>query len=102
MQVLIEIPYTFVQALIYSLITYALIDLEWTASKFFLYLHFTFFITILFVYYGMMAVALTPNVQVATVLSAFFFNVWNIFSGFIIAKPVSLFHPSQESAFNSC
>ncbi|CAM6085681.1 unnamed protein product [Calypogeia fissa] len=86
-QVLVEIPYTFVQALIYSLVTYSLINLEWKADKFFLYLHFTFCVTILFIYYGMMTVALSPNVQVATVLSAFFFNVWNIFSGFIIAKP---------------
>ncbi|CAM6108621.1 unnamed protein product [Calypogeia fissa] len=86
-QILIEIPYTFVQALLYSLLTYSFINLEWHADKFFLYLHFTFFATILFIYYGMMTVALTPNVQVGTVFAAFFFNIWNIFSGFIIPKP---------------
>lgn len=67
-----------------------MINLEWTAKKFFLYLYFTFFVTILYIYYGMMTVALSPNVQIGTILAAFFFNVWNIFCGFIISKPVSL------------
>ncbi|KAL3676895.1 hypothetical protein R1sor_026843 [Riccia sorocarpa] len=83
-QVLIEIPYCFVQTIIYSFITYGLISYQWTAAKFFWYLFFLFFTFLYFTYYGMMAVGLTPNAQIAAIVSAFFYSVWNLFSGFMI------------------
>ncbi|KAL2608805.1 hypothetical protein R1flu_027378 [Riccia fluitans] len=85
-QVLIEVPYCLVQTIIYCLITYALVSYQWTAAKFFWYLFFMFFTFLYFTYYGMMAVGLTPNAQIAAIISSFFYAVWNLFSGFMIFK----------------
>ncbi|KAL3676896.1 hypothetical protein R1sor_026844 [Riccia sorocarpa] len=83
-QVLIEVPYCLVQTIIYALITYSMMSYQWTAAKFFWYLFFLFFTFLYFTYYGMMAVSLTPNAQIAAIVSAFFYSVWNLFSGFMI------------------
>uniref|UniRef100_A0A7N0VLX7 ABC transporter domain-containing protein n=1 Tax=Kalanchoe fedtschenkoi TaxID=63787 RepID=A0A7N0VLX7_KALFE len=87
-QVLIEIPYIFFQAVVYGLIVYAMIGFEWTVAKFFWYLFFMFFTLLYFTYYGMMTVAVTPNQQVAAIIASAFYGLWNIFSGFIIPRPV--------------
>lgn len=42
--------------------------------------------------YGIMAVAVTPNLMMAAVLSSAFYSVWNLFAGFIIPKPVRLLY----------
>ncbi|MBA0728953.1 hypothetical protein Golax_022507 [Gossypium laxum] len=86
-QVLIEIPYIFVQACVYGLIVYAMIGFEWTVAKFFWYLFFMFFTLLYFTFYGMMAVAVTPNHYIAAIVSAAFYGIWNLFSGFIIPRP---------------
>ncbi|XP_031487829.1 pleiotropic drug resistance protein 1-like [Nymphaea colorata] len=86
-QVLIEIPYVLVQALIYCFIVYAMIGYELTAIKFFWFLFFMYIAFLYFTYYGMMAVALTPNYHVAYIVSAAFYAIWNLFSGFIIPQP---------------
>ncbi|GAQ78767.1 pleiotropic drug resistance protein [Klebsormidium nitens] len=83
----IEFPYVIVQSIIYSLITYSLIHFEWTAVKFFWYVLFMFLTLMLFTFYGMMAVAITPNVQLAAVLSSSMYSVWNLFCGFLITQP---------------
>ncbi|KAK8641769.1 hypothetical protein V6N13_011143 [Hibiscus sabdariffa] len=51
-QVLIEIPYIFVQAFVYGIIVYAMIGFEWTVAKFFWYLFFMFFTLLYFTFYG--------------------------------------------------
>nr|XP_007162612.1 hypothetical protein PHAVU_001G166000g [Phaseolus vulgaris]ESW34606.1 hypothetical protein PHAVU_001G166000g [Phaseolus vulgaris] len=92
-QVLIELPYVLGQAVAYSIIIYAMIGYEWTVAKFFWCLFFMYFTFLYFTYYGMMAVALTPNEHISTIVSSGFYAVWNIFSGFIVPRPVSLvFH----------
>lgn len=88
-QILIELPYILLQTLLYSLITYAMIGLEWTAVKFCWYFFFMFFTFLYFSYYGMMAVALTPNHQLASIVAAFFYSIFNLFSGFLVTKTVS-------------
>ncbi|KAL3688205.1 hypothetical protein R1sor_014514 [Riccia sorocarpa] len=85
-QVLIEIPYILLQTILYSAITYAMIGLEWTAVKFSWYMFFMFFTFMYFTYYGMMAVALTPNHQIAAVVAAFFYSIFNLFSGFLVSR----------------
>ncbi|MBA0875479.1 hypothetical protein Goshw_025551, partial [Gossypium schwendimanii] len=85
-QVVIEIPYIFVQACVYGLIVYAMIGFEWTVAKFFWYLFFMFFTLLYFTFYGMMAVAVTPNHYIAAIVSAAFYGIWNLFSGFIIPR----------------
>lgn len=86
-QVAIEIPYVMVQTLVYGLITYSMINFEWTGLKFFWYCYYMFFMFICFTYYGMMMVALTPNTEIASIVASFFYSFFNLFSGFLIPKP---------------
>ena len=93
MQALVEIPYIFSQAVVYGLIVYAMIGFEWTAAKFFWYLFFMFFTLMYFTFYGMMAVAATPNQNIASIVAAAFYGLWNLFSGFIVPRNVSALNP---------
>ncbi|KAH6758770.1 pleiotropic drug resistance 12 [Perilla frutescens var. frutescens] len=86
-QVVIEIPYCFAQSIIYGTIVYAMIDFDWTAKKYFWYIYFMFSALLYFTYYGMMTVALTPNENIANIISYSFYALWNLFSGFIIPRP---------------
>ncbi|KAI3716293.1 hypothetical protein L6452_23529 [Arctium lappa] len=86
-QVLVEIPYIFAQAMVYTPIVYAMIGFEWTATKFFWYTFFQFCCLLYMTFYGMMTVAITPNVNVAYIVAASFFGFFNLFSGFIIPRP---------------
>jgi hypothetical protein len=88
---LIELPYCLAQTLVYALITYSMINFTWTAPKFFWYVFITFFSLLYFTYYGMMAVALTPNHQIAAIVASGFYSIFNLFSGFLIFRPVSEF-----------
>ncbi|KAJ6820441.1 ABC transporter G family member 36-like isoform X1 [Iris pallida] len=85
-QVVIEIPYILVQSLLYGVIVYAMIGFEWTAAKFFWYMFFMYFTLLYFTFYGMMAVGLTPNHNIASIVSSAFYAIWNLFSGFIIPQ----------------
>ncbi|KZV28328.1 Pleiotropic drug resistance 12 [Dorcoceras hygrometricum] len=86
-QFLIELPYVFVQALVYSLLVYSMMGFDWTAEKFFWFLYFMYISLLYFVLYGMMTVAVTPNHNVAAVISSFFYGIWNLFSGFVVPRP---------------
>ncbi|KAL4559960.1 hypothetical protein LXL04_032106 [Taraxacum kok-saghyz] len=86
-QVLVEVPYVFAQSAVYSGIVYAMIGFEWTAAKFFWYLFFQFCCLLYFTYYGMMTVAITPNANIAAIIAASFYGLFNVFSGFIIPRP---------------
>ncbi|KAF3496685.1 hypothetical protein DY000_02057617 [Brassica cretica] len=88
-QVFIEMPYVLVQAVVYGLIVYAMIGFEWTAAKFFWYLFVMYGSFLTFTFYGMMAVAMTPNHHIASVVSSSFYGIWNLFSGFLIPRPFS-------------
>lgn len=85
-QVVIELPYIFVQTLIYGVIVYAMIGFEWTVAKFLWYLFFMYFTLLYFTFYGMMTVAVTPNHNIASIVSSAFYGIWILFSGFIIPK----------------
>uniref|UniRef100_A0A161ZXM9 ABC transporter domain-containing protein n=1 Tax=Daucus carota subsp. sativus TaxID=79200 RepID=A0A161ZXM9_DAUCS len=86
-QVLVEVPYVLSQTLIYCLIVYSMIGFDWTVAKFCWYLFFTFFTLLYFAYFGMMTVAVTPNADIAAVIAAAFYGLWNLFSGFIMPRP---------------
>lgn len=86
-QVAIEIPYIFVQTLLYGVLVYSMIGFEWTVAKFLWYLFFMYFTLLYFTFYGMMAVGLTPNETIAVITSSAFYNVWNLFSGYLIPRP---------------
>lgn len=89
-QVVIEIPYVFIQAVLFTITVYPTIGYYWSAYKV-LWFFYTMFCTLLSsVYLGMLLISLTPNVQVAFILSSFFNQNSNIFSGFMIPASVSL------------
>ncbi|KAG0571830.1 hypothetical protein KC19_VG046500 [Ceratodon purpureus] len=86
-QVLIEVPYVLVQATLYGLITYSMLQFQWTAAKFFWYLYILFISFLIYTFYRMMMVAITPNFILASICSAFFYTLFNLFTGFLIPRP---------------
>jgi len=79
-----------------------MIGFEWTAAKFFWYLFFGYFTLLYFTFYGMMAVGITPNYHIASIVSSAFYAIWNLFSGFIILPPPCNFclpFRKQQSSF---
>ncbi|KAI3971816.1 hypothetical protein MKW92_043715 [Papaver armeniacum] len=86
-QVVVEIPYAFVQAIYFSVIAYAMLGFEWTATKFLWFFFITFLTFLYFTYYGMMSVSITPNPQTAAILASSFYGFFNLFSGFFIPRP---------------
>ncbi|KAL8501204.1 hypothetical protein ACS0TY_020672 [Phlomoides rotata] len=87
-QVAIETIYVAIQAIIYCLLLYSMIGYEWTAEKFFYFYYFIFMCFTYFSMYGMMVVALTPGYVLAAIVMAFFFSFWNLFSGFLLPRPL--------------
>ncbi|XP_028756830.1 pleiotropic drug resistance protein 2 isoform X1 [Neltuma alba] len=87
-QVAIEMVYTVFQSIVYGLIIYAMIGFKWEAGKFFYFYYFVFMCLTYFSLFGMMVVALTPGLQIAAILMSFLFNFWNLFSGFMIPRPM--------------
>lgn len=85
----IEVPYVLFQAAYYSLIVYSMMSFEWTVTKFLWFFIISFLTFLYFTYYGMMMVAVTPNIQAAGILSNCFFFLFNLFSGLFIPRPVS-------------
>lgn len=83
-QVIIELPYCFLQTVIYGFIVYSMMGFEWTVNKFLWHLFFMYFTILYFTFFGMMTMAITPNQHVANIASSSFYAVWNIFSGFIV------------------
>ncbi|XP_052209796.1 ABC transporter G family member 32-like isoform X2 [Diospyros lotus] len=83
-QVVIEFPYVFVQSVIYSSIFYFMASFQWNPFKFMWYLYFMYFTLLYFTFFGMMTIAVTPNHNVAAILAAPFYMMWNLFSGFMI------------------
>ncbi|KAJ3681393.1 hypothetical protein LUZ60_015882 [Juncus effusus] len=85
-QMAIEVPYIIIQVLIFSAIIFPMVGFKFTVIKF---LWFILFLMLSFTYYtlyGMMTVALTPNIEIAGGLSFLVFILWNIFSGFMIPR----------------
>ncbi|KAK3408151.1 hypothetical protein EUGRSUZ_J00449 [Eucalyptus grandis] len=87
-QVAIETIYVAIQTVIYSLILYSMIGFEWKLGKVLYFYYFIFMCYTYFSMYGMMVVALTPGHQIASIVMSFFLNFWNLFSGFLIPRPL--------------
>ncbi|XP_052166849.1 ABC transporter G family member 46 [Oryza glaberrima] len=85
-QVVVELPYIFLQTLIYGVIVYSMMGYEWTCTKFFWYMFFMYFTLSYFTFYGMMAAGLTPNYTMSSIVSTTFYAIWHLFSGFLIPK----------------
>ncbi|CAI0389791.1 unnamed protein product [Linum tenue] len=100
-QVVIEFPYVLGQTVIYCSIFYSMAAFEWTALKFIWYMFFMYFTMLYFTFYGMMMTALTPNHNVASVVSAPFYMLWNLFSGFMIPHKVNSLYSSPNTLLPS-
>ncbi|CAI9267836.1 unnamed protein product [Lactuca saligna] len=85
-QVAIEFPYVYVQSLVYSVIFYYLASFEWNMMKLFWYVYFMFFTLLYFTFFGMMTIAVTPNHNIAAIVAAPFYMLWNLFSGFMVVR----------------
>ncbi|EIE25913.1 ATP-binding cassette transporter [Coccomyxa subellipsoidea C-169] len=84
---LVEVMYNMFQAILYSSIVYFMVGFSSSAGSFFWFAFFMFATLQYCTMYGIMAVAVTPNLMMAAVLSSAFFAMWNLFAGFIIPKP---------------
>lgn len=89
LQVTIEIPYVFIQVVVFVIITYPAIDFYWSVDKLFWYLYISFCTMLYFTYLGMVLVSITPSFQVASVLASFSYTMMTLFSGFLLPGPVS-------------
>ncbi|KAK1313458.1 ABC transporter G family member 36 [Acorus calamus] len=87
-QVVLELPYVFVQTLYYSVVVYAMLGFQWTIAKFLWFFYVSYFTFLYWTYYGMMTVSITPNHQIAAIFAAAaFYALFNLFSGFFIPRP---------------
>ncbi|KAF7151591.1 hypothetical protein RHSIM_Rhsim02G0208600 [Rhododendron simsii] len=86
-QVAIEVIYVTIQTLVHCLILYPMIGFEWKVVKVLCFYYYTLMCFIYFTMYGMMVAALTPNIQIAAIVTSFFLNLWGLFSGFLIPRP---------------
>lgn len=86
-QAAIEIPYVFIQVLVYTLIVYPSIGYYWTAHKLLWFFYTAFCSVLSYVYIGLLLVSLTPNVEVAIILASLFNNTQSLFSGFVLPAP---------------
>ncbi|XP_058203379.1 pleiotropic drug resistance protein 2-like isoform X3 [Rhododendron vialii] len=87
-QVAIEVIYVTIQTLVYFLILYPMIGFEWKVVKVLWFFYYILMCFIYFTMYGMMVAALTPDVQIAAIVTSFFLSLWGLFSGFLIPRPV--------------
>ncbi|XP_023521239.1 pleiotropic drug resistance protein 3-like [Cucurbita pepo subsp. pepo] len=86
-QVLVEVPYLLVQAATYVIVTYPMIGFYGSASKVFWCFYSILCALLYFNYLGMLLVSITPNFQIANILSSAFYTMFNLFSGFLIPHP---------------
>lgn len=100
LQVAIEIVYVSIQTFLYSLLLYSTIGFEWNVSKFLYFYYFIFMSFTYFSMYGMMIISLTPGPEIAAVVMSFFISFWNLFSGYLISRPVSKFKLEVSSSIS--
>ena len=109
LQVVIELPYVFVQTCVYSVraavpalldllwhqlletvsyqecalqvLTYSMIQFVWTPAKFWLYFVYMYETLLYFTFFGMASVCVCPSLDLAAVLSSNFYATANLFAG---------------------
>ncbi|KFK34600.1 hypothetical protein AALP_AA5G166700 [Arabis alpina] len=83
-QVVSEIPYLFIQAAEFVIITYPMIGFHPSAYKVFWFIYSMFCSLLTFNYLAMFLVSITPNFMVAAILQSLFYVNFNLFAGFLI------------------
>ncbi|KAL8171779.1 hypothetical protein V2J09_023583 [Rumex salicifolius] len=89
-QVVVELPYLLVEAIMFTIITYSMIgyysSLQ-SAYKVFWYCFAMFCNLLSYNLLGMLHVSVTPSFQVAAVISPALYALFNLFNGFFIPLP---------------
>ena len=67
-----------------------MIGFQWTVTKFLWYQFLMYFTLLYFTFYGMMTIAMTPTQQIGQICSSAFYGIWNLFSGFLVPRTVSV------------
>ncbi|KAJ8771739.1 hypothetical protein K2173_026916 [Erythroxylum novogranatense] len=86
-KVTIELPYVFLEALFFVVMTYPAIGFYGSATKVLWFFYATFCMLLYYTYLGMFMVSISPNAKLATILAAASFTILNLFSGFLIPGP---------------
>ncbi|KAF7803822.1 pleiotropic drug resistance protein 3-like [Senna tora] len=82
----VEVPYLFIQAVLFVAITYPMIGYYGSAYKVFWCFYVIFCTFLYYNYMGMMLVSLTPTYMLAAIISSGFYTTFNLFAGFLIPK----------------
>ncbi|KAK9836042.1 hypothetical protein WJX81_008449 [Elliptochloris bilobata] len=86
----VELLYNAVQALLYTLIVFYMVGFNMDGSstvKFWWFLTFMYGTLMYCTMFGLMVIAISPNLMIAAVISAAFYSMWNLFAGFILPRP---------------
>ncbi|KAK9035696.1 hypothetical protein V6N11_077729 [Hibiscus sabdariffa] len=86
-QVIIEIPYVFLEAILFLTITYPAANFYGSACKVFWYFYTVFCTLLYYKLLGMMMVSLTPTYQVASIIANLCYTLFSLFSGYLIPGP---------------
>lgn len=74
-----------------------MIGYYWSAYKLFWYFYTTFSTLVYFTYIGMLLVSITPSFPIAAISQSTFYTMLNLFSGFLIPRPVSSFFETKAT-----
>ncbi|KAL0021570.1 hypothetical protein WJX77_010078 [Trebouxia sp. C0004] len=83
----VEICYITLQCLFFVMVVYWMCWFQIDAGKFFWFMLYTFVTLVYFTFFGMIAVALTPNLKIAAVCTSYMVTVFHLFAGFVITQP---------------
>ncbi|KAL0890313.1 hypothetical protein Bca101_014296 [Brassica carinata] len=86
-QVLVEIPYSLLQSILCVVIVYPMVGYHFSVYKVFWSLYSVFCSLLIFNYFGMLLVVVTPNIHVAFTLRSGFYSMVNLFAGYVMPKP---------------
>ncbi|KAL3141609.1 hypothetical protein ABBQ32_004850 [Trebouxia sp. C0010 RCD-2024] len=83
----VEIVYITVQTALFVMVVYWMCWFQIDAGKFFWFLLYTYVTLIYFTFFGMIAVALTPNLKIAAVCTSYMVSLFHLFAGFVMTQP---------------
>ncbi|KAB2074272.1 hypothetical protein ES319_A07G142700v1 [Gossypium barbadense] len=86
--VIIEIPYIFLEATLFLIISYPAVNLYESAYKVSWYFNDIFCTLLNYKYMGMAIASLSSTYQMASICGSFCITVVNLFSGFLIPQPM--------------
>ncbi|PPD85942.1 hypothetical protein GOBAR_DD17125 [Gossypium barbadense] len=87
-QVIIEIPYIFLEATLFLIISYPAVNLYESTYKVSWYFYDIFCTLLNYKYMGMAIASLSSTYQMASICGSFCITVVNLFSGFLIPQPM--------------